>query len=81
MTPVIDPANHAHSAVHALEREQPQSRGGRSGIWYSLAYGITLYLTPMPRTRHTSACRPFTPPMDRFVQESPSLSLFALAIL
>ena len=81
MTPVIDPSNHAQSEVQALENEQPQSRGGRSGLWHALAYGITSSLTPMPRTRHPNACRPLTPPIDRFVQESPSLSLFALAIL
>jgi hypothetical protein len=81
MTPVIGTPNNAHGEVHALERERPQSRRGHPGIWHSLAHGITSYLAPMPCTRHALACHPFESPMDRLVQESPSLSLLALAIL
>jgi hypothetical protein len=80
MTPVIDTPINAHIEAHALQRERPLSRGGRPGIWHSLAHRIASSLTPMPRTRHAFSSCPFEPPMDRLVQEHPSLSLLALAI-
>ena len=84
MPPVIDTPNDDHIDAHILQSEQPQARGARPGFWRSLAHGITTYLTPTPRERHApvcSTCRPFEAPMDRLVQESPSLSLLALAII
>jgi len=84
MPPVIDTPNDVQVDAHTLESERPQARGARPGFWRSLAHGITTYLTPTPRERHApvcSTCRPFEAPMDRLVQESPSLSLLALAII
>jgi hypothetical protein len=84
MPPVINTPNYNHAAAHTLEREQPQARGARPGFWRSLAHRITTYLTPTPRARHAPSCRPcrrFETPMDRLVQEYPSLSLLALVII
>lgn len=84
MIPVIDSPNDAHVEAPLLTRARPQARGARPGFWRSLARGIPSSLTPTLRMQHAPAgrpCRPFEPPMDRFVQEYPSLSLLALAIL
>ena len=64
--------------------ERPQPRRARPGFWRSLAHGITMSLTPMPREWPVPLCsvrRPFETPMDRLVRESPSLALLALAII
>jgi hypothetical protein len=84
MPPMIDSPNYDHVEAPTLDREQPQARGARPGFWRSLAHGITTYLTPTPPARHApsySTCRPFETPMDRLVQEYPSLSILALAII
>jgi hypothetical protein len=84
MPPVIDTPNYDHVEAYTLDREWPQARGARPGLWRSLAYGISTYLTPMPPARPApscSTCHPFETPMDRLVQEYPSLSLLALAII
>jgi hypothetical protein len=84
MPPVIDLPNYDHVEAHTLERARPQARGARPGFWHSLAHGITTYLTPTPRARHApsgSTRRPFEPPIDRLVQEYPSLSILALAMI
>jgi len=84
MPPVIDTPNYDHVEAHTLARERPQARGARPGFWRFLVHGITTYLTPTPPARHApsgSTCRPFETPMDRLVQEYPSLSLLALAII
>jgi len=84
MPPVIDTTNDDQVEAYTFERERPQARGARPGFWRSLAQGITTYLTPTPRERHTPSCstyHPFEAPMDRLVQESSSLSLLALAII
>jgi hypothetical protein len=84
MPPVIDTLNDDHVDAHTLARARPQARGARPGFWRSLTHGITLSLTPTPCEWPESVCsvrRPFETPMDRLVQEHPSLSLLALAIL
>ena len=84
MPPVIDTPNYDHVEAHTLESERPQARGARPGFWRSLAHGITMSLTPMPREWPVPLCsvrRPFETPMDRLVRESSSLSLLALAII
>ena len=84
MPPVIDTPNDDQVEAHPLESERPQGRGARPGFWRSLAHGITMYLTPMPREWRAPSCsvrRPFETPMDRLVREHPSLSVYALAIV
>jgi hypothetical protein len=64
--------------------ERPQLRRARPGFWRTLAHGITKHLTPTPRGRHAPlyhAHRPFETPIDRFVREYPSLSVYALALI
>ena len=82
--PVMDTSHDDSVEAPTLARERPQARGTRPGVWRTLAHGITLYLTPTPRTQHAHSrrpCQPFEAPMDRLVQEHVSLSLLALAIL
>ena len=76
---------HARASAHvepsacALE-ERPQARGARPEFWHRLA----TYLSPRLRAQHgpvSRTRRPFEPPMDRLVRESPSLSVSALAII
>ena len=84
MPPVIDTPNDDHVDAYTLESKRPQARGARPGCWRSLVHRLTTSLTPAPHARHAPACRPCRPfetPMDRLVQESPSLSLLALAII
>ena len=84
MPPAIDTPNDDHVEAHTLARERPQARGAHPGFWRSLAHGITTSLTPTPPVRHApsgSTCRPFETPIDRIVQDYPSLSLLALAII
>jgi hypothetical protein len=81
MPPVIDTPNYDHVEAHTRASERPQARGARPGGWRSLVHGLTTSLTPAPRARHAPSCRPFETPMDRLVQEYPSLSLLALAII
>lgn len=81
MMPVIDTPNNAHVEAPLLANERPQGPGARPGFWRSLTHGIMTYLPATPRLQHAPACRPFEAPMDRLVQESPSLSLLALAML
>ena len=71
-----------HVETHDLTIEMPQTRRARPGFWRSLAHGIAMYLTPMPREWRAPSCsvrRPFETPMDRLVREHPSLSVYVLA--
>ena len=81
MPPVIDISNHAPVEAQTLERERSQFCGARPRVWRFLTHRITTYLTPTPRAKHASSCRPFESPMDRLAQEHASLSLLALAII
>ena len=70
--------------THDLTIERPQPRRARPGFWRTLAQGITKHLTPTPRERHAPLYRvhhQFETPMDRFVREYPSLSVYALALI
>ncbi len=70
--------------THDLTIEQPQTRRACPGFWHSLAHKIITYLTPTPREQHAPSCsapRPFETPMDRLVRESPSLAVYALAMI
>ena len=84
MPPVRDTRNDDHVEAHTRENQRPQARRARPGFWRSLARGITTHLTPTPREWHAplrSTPRPFELPMDRLIQEDPSLSVLALAII
>jgi hypothetical protein len=81
MMPAIHTPENAHIEAPVLESGRPQAQGVRPGFWCSLAQGIMKYVPPTPRRQHAPSCHPFEAPMDRLVQESPSLSLLALAIL
>ena len=84
MPPVIDTPHDDHVEAHTLESAQPQARGARRGFWRSLGHGSTTFLPPTARGRHVPTCRtgrPFETPMDRLVQEYPSLSILVLAII
>ena len=73
-----------HVETHDLTIETPQTRRARPGFWRSLMQGITVYLTAMPREKQAPACsvpRQFEAPMDRLIQEHPSLSIYALALV
>jgi len=85
MPSVIDtPELVEHVDTHDLTIELPQSRRSHLGFWRMLVHGITTYLTSTPRPPYGSACRAnrlFEAPMDQFVREYPSLSVYALAII
>ena len=67
-----------------LNIERSQTHQAPPGFWRTLAHGITTYLIPTPREWHGPSChgrRPFETPMDRLARESPSLALYALALI
>ena len=69
---------------YALTIEQPRIRPARPGFWRILGHRITMFLTPRSHARYTPVChvsRPFEAPMDRFIRENPSLSIYALSII
>ena len=73
-----------HIDTHDLTIERPQPRRARAGFWRTLAHEITMSLTPVPCERHAPVyhvSRPFEAPMDRFLREYPSVSIYALAII
>jgi hypothetical protein len=73
-----------HVETHDLTIERPQTRRARPGVWRSLAHGIATYLIPTPREGQVPSCgtpRPGETPLDRLVQEHPSLAVYALAIV
>ena len=84
MPPVIDTPHDDHVEAHTHASARPQARRARPRFWRSLAHGITTSLTPTPPGRHAPSGRPgrpFETPIDRIVQDYPSLSLLALAII
>jgi hypothetical protein len=81
---VRDTRNDDHVEAHTRENQQAQARRSRPGFWRSLARGIITHLTPTPRERHAplrSMSRPVELPMDRLIQDDPSLSVLALSII
>jgi len=74
----------AYVETPAILEERPPARRARPGFWRTLAHGIARRLTYLPHKRQAPSCsprRPFETPMDQFVQEYPSISLLALAII
>ena len=73
-----------HVDAYDLTIEVPQTRRARPGFWRSLVQGTATYLTPTPPERQAPSCsarRPGETPLDRLVQEHPSLSVYVLAIV
>ena len=81
MPSVMDaPELSAYVETHDLtiERELPQPRRAHPGFWRTLVHTITTHLPPAPAC---STRRPVETPMDWLVRESPSLAVYALALI
>jgi hypothetical protein len=66
----------AIETIERRERERPRPRRARPGFWRTLVQRIMPSLTPARRERHALSLETS---MERFVQEYPSLSIYAFS--